>query len=210
MKRTLIILVLLFGGCSASKQSDRPVEPPELIKLSPLPPFPQQSYMQSIKLDFMLHVLSDGTIGEAKLVRPSGVTAWDTAALASVRQWRFAAARREGEPTDIWIRQEVTVYLQNPEHIPLSELVVTSQHLADSLFEMLIAGASFEELARKNSIAESREHGGFLGTVDVNIYPSHIRDVVEDLKEGEVSRPQRIGETFVLFMRTRPEKSPVP
>ena len=44
-----------------------------------------------------VEILADATIGRVRVVESSGVAAFDDAAVAAVRTWRFAAATLDGE-----------------------------------------------------------------------------------------------------------------
>jgi peptidyl-prolyl cis-trans isomerase SurA len=84
--------------------------------------------------------------------------------------------------------------------------------LLDSLRDRALAGESFAELAKKYS--EDKQTaliGGSLGTVDLesqvgkDFYPTIV-----GLKEGEISKPARIGEGYhIVYMKRRIPAHPV-
>jgi protein TonB len=50
-----------------------------------------------------VHVSLDGVPTQVELERSSGSNALDSAALETVKSWRFAPARRAGEPVTAWV-----------------------------------------------------------------------------------------------------------
>jgi peptidyl-prolyl cis-trans isomerase SurA len=79
-------------------------------------------------------------------------------------------------------------------------LLVSSSHkdtarteqLADSLYQLLMEGADFTELAKQfSSDEESKKMGGELGWYPVEQMTPEIKDGVKDLETGQVSRPLR-------------------
>ena len=79
-------------------------------------------------------------------------------------------------------------------------LLVSSSHkdtarteqLADSLYQLLVEGADFTELAKQfSSDEESKKMGGELGWYPVEQMTPEIKEGVKDLETGQVSRPLR-------------------
>jgi peptidyl-prolyl cis-trans isomerase SurA len=65
-----------------------------------------------------------------------------------------------------------------------------TEQLADSLHQLLIEGADFAELAKQfSSDEESKKMGGELGWYPVEQMTPEIKEGVEDLDTGQVSRP---------------------
>lgn len=50
-----------------------------------------------------VHVSTDGVPAQVELERSSGSNALDSAALETVKNWRFAPARRAGDPVAAWV-----------------------------------------------------------------------------------------------------------
>jgi TonB family protein len=178
-------------------------EPPELVRMTPLPPISTVIPQGGLRLTVMLHVLRDGTVSEVRMVESSGVPQWDSLALKSIRGWRFTPARRNGEPVDLWIRQPVAVRPQEATILSLGEIVCATMREADSLYLLLEDGANFDTLARRSSIAPSRGEGGFLGAVDIAVYPQHVREELQKLSQGDITPPLKIGDRYVIFKRYR-------
>ena len=52
----------------------------------------------------------------------------------------------------------------------LAEILCTSEDEADSVYKVIEQGQSFKELAMKYSVDPSREMGGILGKVNINVF----------------------------------------
>lgn len=207
MKHMLVLLFFLVAGCSASHEINSSVEPPELVSLVPLPPYRGLSFQQNIKLDLVICVGKDGTVKDVKCLSSSGNSDWDTLAIRSVKGWRFTPPRRNGEPTDLWIRQSVTVEFQEPIMMALGEVSSGSQHFADSLFQMLVNGTEFNELATQPAPAFPEVRVNMLGTVDITQYPPRLREALTKLRVGDITHPVKIGDRYFIYKRLKKETS---
>jgi len=203
VKRSILLLLILLSGCTASKQVDLSTEAPELISLAPLPARPSYFVDRGLRLEVLMHVMKDGTVEHAELRNSSGDAEWDSLAVQAIKKWRFAAARRSGAPVDIWIRQQITVQFEDPVRLVLAELACTSQRQADSLYALLQAGADFDTLARQLSGSATGGRGGELGTVDAMMYPPHVRDELKKLSPDGTTRPLRVGDRYYIYKRLR-------
>ncbi len=201
MKRILLFLLILLVGCATVPENEQSLVPPELVSLSPLPPYRAASFRQNLRLEILMYVSKTGTVEDAQLVGTSGDPEWDSLAVKSVREWRFTPPRRNGVPTDLWIHQQVTVQFQEPVLMALAEIVCATQQQGDSLYELLQKGADFAALARQTGGSPSSADGGALGTVDISLYPPHVREALRKLGVGDLTRPIRIGEKYVIFRR---------
>jgi TonB family protein len=196
--------MFLLAGCSAVQQTDIPVQPPELVKSAPLPPIVSLVPERGMKFDVKILVLKDGTVGNVKLLESSGDTDWDSLALQSIMNWQFIPARREGMPVELWVRQPLLVQLRDPIIRTLAGLVSETQAEADSLYLLLEHGMNFDTLIRQ-AVQVSGERIGSPGSVDITVYARHLRDKLVRLREGEVSRPLRIGDKFIIYKRLKKE-----
>lgn len=204
MTRFLVSLLLAgLLGCSAPYEIDRGIEPPVLLSYAPLPPYPTPSLYRPLKLKVMICVTKDGTVGHARLLTSSGNAHWDSLAEQSIKQWQYAPPRRNGEPADVWVQQRVTVQFDGPTFMSLAELAVTSPSLADSLYSLLQRGEVFEDLARRYSESPSRDDGGGLGSVNIQMYPSRIWESLRRLNVGGITRPLHSGSKLVIFKRLK-------
>lgn len=204
MIRSLVLLVFILAGCSAIPPSEAPVEIPELVSSTALPPIPYVVPGDGMKFTVMIHVMSDGTVGEVKVLQSGAEPGWDSLALDSIRKWRFIAGRRDGSPVDVWIRQPLVVQIRNPIFRTLAEIACVNEREADSLYALLVLGADFDSLLRQSPETQG-ERDAFTGSVDISVYPSLLRNELLRLKEGEISRPVRHGSRFVIYRRLKSE-----
>jgi len=201
MRQTLVLLLILMAGCSTSYQVSPSLEPPELVSLVPLPPYRGISFGQNLKLDLVMLVTKEGIVRDVQCLNSSGNSEWDSLALRSVRGWRFTSPRRNGEPTDLWIRQSVTVEFQEPVMMVLGEVSSTSERFADSLFQLLDSGVDFGALLAQPSTSVPQLQVNILGTVDVTQYPPRVREALQRLRIGDITHPVRVGERYFIYKR---------
>ena len=71
-------------------------------------------------------------------------------------------------------------------------------------------GASFEELAMRESESQSRFSGGRLGFVDPNTLPKAVASAISPLGEGEISEVVPTGHGFSIFLCQKVQESVVP
>ena len=202
MNRTVSFLIFLLAGCSAVQQTDTPFQPPQLVKSAPLPPIVSYVPSGGMKFDVTVLVQKDGTVSDVKLTESSGDLNWDSLALHSIMKWQFIPARREGMPVKVWVHQPLLVQLRDPIIRTLAGLVSETMERADSLYQLLEHGVDFDTLLRQSDQV-SGERGGSLGAVDISMYAPPLRDELLRLREGEVSRPLRIGDRFVIYKRLK-------
>lgn len=201
MKKLLVVLFMfLIAGCGTTQIPQSTGDQPEVISMAPLPPYPSTLPMTGLRFTVMLHVMEDGTVGEASMVGSSGITEWDSLAVQSVKLWKFQPARQNNKPVASWLRQAVIVQVQEPIVMYLGELVMARKEGADSLYALLANGMSFEALA-KQSVAASRDHGGYLGAVDLAIFPKPVRDQLKVLDIGDITKPIKMGSDWVIYKR---------
>jgi TonB family protein len=186
----LLFLLLLFVGCSTTKEVEIPTAQFELIDMTPLPPLQSSSFLGGAKLGVLLHVLKDGTVENVKILGPSGDGGWDSLAVQAIKQWRYAPPRREGVPVDVWFRQLIVVQVQEPMEMTLGQLVSTSLPEADTLFASLEKGTVLDPVFKRSLV-----------TTNIMRYPLHVRERLKHLREGEYTRPLRLGEKFIIFKR---------
>ncbi len=200
MKYLVAVLVFLLVGCGTTQMTETPRDQPEVISMAPLPPYPSSVPLAGLRFTVMLHVMEDGTVGEASMVGTSGALDWDSLALQSIRQWKFQPAKQNGKSVASWLRQAVVVQIQEPIVLYLGEIVLPRQESADSLYTLLTNGMSFEALAMQ-SVAASHDHGGYLGAVDIAVFPKAVRDRLKVLRIGDITPPIRLGSDFVIYKR---------
>jgi len=122
--------------------------------------------------------------------------------------------------TDHWIRvhpgirvhpeQNVNVPAMNPDwrsqvspkHLYLRLIVLDDQAKAEALHGQLIAGASFFELARTNSIDRpSAMNGGFLGDLEASHLDPAWSEAALRLQPGDISEVQSGGGRYYIVQR---------
>lgn len=200
MKKLLVVFLVLIAGCGTSQIPQTTGEQPEVISMAPLPPYPSTIPLAGLRFTVMMHVLEDGSVGEASMVGSTGVPEWDSLAIQSVKLWKFQPARQNNKPVASWLRQAIVVQVQEPIIMYLGELVMAQKESADSLYALLTNGTSFEALA-KQSVAASRDHGGYLGAVDLAIFPKNVRDQLKVLDIGDITKPIKVGSDYVIYKR---------
>jgi TonB family protein len=196
--------MFLLAGCSAVQETETLIQPPELVKRASLPPIVSLVPQGGMKFDVMILVLKDGTVGSVKLLESSSDPGWDSLALHSIMKWQFIPARREGMPVELWVRQPLRVQLRDPIIRTLAGLVSATQEEADSLYLLLEHGMNFDTLLRQAG-QPSGERSGSPGSIDISVYAPHLRDELLKLREGEASRPLRIGNRFIIYKRLKKE-----
>jgi protein TonB len=72
---------------------------------NPPPMYPRiaRRYGEQGTVTLRVHVSPDGVPTQVELERSSGSNALDSAALETVKSWRFAPARRAGDPVAAWV-----------------------------------------------------------------------------------------------------------
>jgi len=212
MKLLVVVMAVLLVGCATTQVTETTRDQPEVVSMAPLPPYPAEIPLMGLRFTVMLHVMENGTVGEASMLGSSGLVDWDSLAVQSIKQWKYQPARQNGKPVASWLRQAVVVQFQEPIVLYLGEIVLPRQESADSLYALLSKGMSFEALAMK-SVAASHDHGGYLGAVDIAIFPKQVRDKLKDLRVGEMTSPIKLGSDYVIYKRFKkdgPKDFPLP
>jgi TonB family protein len=199
MRLTVCILCLsCLVGCSSMRQvTDGSV--PKLLFQSTLPPIPETIQHPIFDLDIVLFVTEDGSVGKTRMLKGSGNAVWDSLALASMKQWRFAPARVENQPIGAWFHMQTTLRYADPQYMKLAEILCTSDEEADSVYKAIQQGQNFNELAMRYSVDPSREMSGMLGEVNINLYPEYIRRPLSKLDKNEYTDPIKYGDLFVIL-----------
>ena len=115
---TLVLLAAL-AGCEAPPAP--PVVPSTDVKAVDTPPpvYPMELACDGIggKVTLMVTVGPEGTVTGASMRQSSGQPALDAAAQEAVRDWRFRAATRNGQPVSTEIQVPITFNVppQEPE-----------------------------------------------------------------------------------------------
>lgn len=186
----LTVFSLLIAGCAMPRQVELSGAALELVSMTPLPPIKFATYAGGMKLNVLLHVMQDGSVETVKMLGSTGDAEWDSLALQSMKQWRYAVPRREGVPVDAWFRQLVVVQIQEPIEMTIGELTASSARAADSLYALLNKGSRMDTLFRNN-----------LAAVNIMKYPQHVRERLKKLDQDEFTPPLRVGEEYIIYKR---------
>ncbi|HTR82294.1 MAG TPA: TonB family protein [Bacteroidota bacterium] len=155
------------------------------------------------QFDLRLKVNEDGSVARADILDPSGDAVWDSLALSQIAKWKFAPALDDGKPIPMWITMRANVKFEQPILMDLAEIVCRNASIADSVYSLLNAGASFESLVSTFSISHSKDRGGNLGEIDLCRYSDDIRKTLKKLGTNEFSEPIALGDTYVIFRRLK-------
>ena len=81
---------------------------PKVLSRAPLE-FPQSALKDGAKGYVIINLLidKDGSVELAKVLESHPVGVFDSAALNSVRAWRFGPAKYKGKPVKIWAKQKI-------------------------------------------------------------------------------------------------------
>lgn len=202
MIRTLAVLTILLAGCSAIQLTESSIQVPELVKSYPLPAIVSDLPGVRLKFTVMILVLKDGTVGRVSMTESVNDPAWDSLAVHSIMKWQFNPARQEGKPVDLWLRQPLVVQFRDPIVRNLAGLISGTEREADSLYALLEHGLNFDTLLM-HAVQVSGERSTSIGTVDISAYARNLREELLRLKEGDVSRPLKIGNRFVIYKRLK-------
>jgi len=169
--------------------------------MSPLPVYAAHAFLGDMILDAVFRVQTDGTIIGVDLVRASGDPAWDQAAVDSMMHWRFTPIPYVDPGETLLVRSRVIVRLENPSVMSLGMLVLTTQAEADSMYALLLRGASFDSLAASVRWNNGEKRGRSTGSIDIGRYPQHVRAELRRLSVNEFTEPLRLGAEYVIWKR---------
>ena len=201
MKFSIAILFMgLLVGCS-SVQYTPYSEIPQLLLRYPLPTITNDIYRPQFSLNMLLLIDKNGNVETVRLLNTSGSALWDSLAVRSIMKWKYSSARLKGENVPAWIRQKAIVEYLDPVYMELQEILCDNISIADSVYSKLLAGKSFNILAKEYSIASSGKKGGKIGSVNINQYPNEIRENISDLAINGVTMPMKFGNNYLIIKR---------
>jgi TonB family protein len=190
---TILILSHALVGCTVQKETGA------AVKTTELPVFEGEEVKDRLEFSVLFLLSEDGSVEDLHLISSSGDTRWDSAAVDSLKNWRFpppADAEKQ------WVRRTVRVEIIPSVTLNLGELVFRDKNDADLMYSRLRAGASFERMVREtqqgNTIALE---GRFRTEVESSEYPIEISKVLVQLEEGRFSRPVQVHDKFFIFKR---------
>lgn len=112
-------LAVLLGACTSSEQPAAPVVPSTEVAAvqTPPPEYPVELACTGVGGKSVLKVVvgPEGTPTEVSLVSSSGNSRLDDSAAARVREWKFKAATRNGQPVPTTIQVPVSFNPPQPK-----------------------------------------------------------------------------------------------
>jgi TonB family protein len=194
--------MLFLSGCSSIQQTTTNYAPVLLVQ-HPFPSIPLSISQPDVLLAADIFILSDGSVGDVKLQRGSGIKEWDSIAVATIRTWEFTPMRVNNNPVDCWVHQKMRVRIAEPELFSLSALLFPSYEIADSFYTHLAKGRKFEDVV--NSVSQFPALGKYmdLGEVDIHQYSEFIRSSLTNLSEGGYTKPIKYDDHYIIFKRVQ-------
>ncbi|MEN8177291.1 MAG: peptidylprolyl isomerase [Pseudomonadota bacterium] len=104
-----------------------------------------------------------------------------TLAQAYMRYYRHENPLTEAQVKRVYVEQKDILW---PKQYKVREIVVEKEFQAREVIGKLGSSESFSALARRYSVAESRNAGGLVGWVKVQQLPVQARELVEELEIG--------------------------
>ena len=102
--------------------------------------------------------------------------------------------------------QEHQAEFSTPEEVTLSEILIAdegngteAEARANDIYSRLQKGESFADLATQYSKGSTANKGGSIGSYLLSKLNADTVKVIADLKEGDVSKPQKIKEGIIIY-----------
>jgi hypothetical protein len=202
MKQVIFLICLgILAGCS-STQNNESYQQPVLIQQTRFPVLPQSVISSEIKLKVNLLIDEKGSVVDAKFEEGIGNEQWETAAIDSIKQWKYLPAKLNGNPIGAARTETIKIQAGNPIYMTLAIIEFDSQDIADSAYDLLKKGEDLQNIISQyfNENAQGREilKGN---NVDIYRYPESISGSLANLKDNEFTEPLLYGRKFVIFMR---------
>jgi hypothetical protein len=107
----------------------------------------------------------------------------------------------DDKPVSCWVTQKMRVRIAEPVFYSLSAILFPSYEIADSIYNSLIEGSKFEEIA--NSVSTYPLLGKYLdlGKVDIYQYSEFIRNNLTNLSKGDFTKPIKYDDHYIIFER---------
>ena len=204
MKKIIFIcLFCIIQGCTTFRPDETTFIQPRLLKQSELPPLRESIFSTSFELSCEMLINENGNVENAKLLTGSGDAVWDSLAELSFLQWKYSPAIYDGHPIKLMVLTNLKVIFAEPKVLSLAEIQVDNLTQADSVYSALLRGADFISLVLKYSTSNSRDRNGLLGEVNIKYFSESISDELNQLTEGEFTKPICYGEHYIIFKRLR-------
>jgi len=86
-----------------------------------------------------------------------------------------------------------------PDEVPLQVIVVRSNEEAQQILERLENGEDFATLAKEKSIDPTASAGGYMGKFAPGELRAELRDALQGMAPGQVSKVARIPEGYAIL-----------
>jgi TonB family protein len=198
----ILICLMILSGCSSNQQTINNHAPVLLIQ-HPFPSIPLTLSSPDHFLTADILISENGSVLNVIMRRGSGIKEWDSLAIETIRTWEYTPMRMNGIPVSCWVHQKMKVRVADPILYSLSALLLPSYRIADSIYNHLIEGLKFEEVA--NSISQYPALGKYIdmGEVNINQYSDFIRNNLTNLSEGEFTKPIKYDDHYIIFKRAQ-------
>lgn len=201
--KKIIFLSLILYSCSVFETQEPSLIQPKLIKQTELPPLKTSVFFKTFEFYCEMLVNTNGDVEKVKLLNSFGDAEWDSSAQIALMQWKYSPAIYDGHPIKLNIRRKIKVVFVEPIIIPLGEIELPDFQTADSVYKFLLMGNDFNFLASQYSISASKNKNGLLGQVNIRHYSKEISSILNELKEGEFTKPLAYGEHYIIFKRMK-------
>lgn len=190
------------GGCRAPSDTFAPERLPSPVGDVYLPVYPSE-VPYSVRMTVRALIDSEGTVRSAQITPRSGNDLWDSLAALSIKRWKFTPALQNGRAVPAWIRFPVTLRFSEPHPIPLAEIILTAPSLADSIYNLLLEGQNFGEMAKRFSEGTTSRDSGYIGSRPLKDFPLPVQMAITSVGPGQVTRPILIDGRYVIYKRLR-------
>jgi len=203
MKHSVILIFLLFlSGCSSIHQTINNHAPVLLVQ-HPFPSVPLSLAKPDVLLAADILISEDGSVANVKLRTGSGIKAWDSIAVETIRTWEYSPMQVNNNPVACWVHQKMRIRIAEPIIYSLSALLFPSYEIADSFYTYLVEGRKFEEIASSVSLFPTLGKYIDIGNVDIYQYSEFIRNSLTNLSEGEFTKPIKYDDHYIIFKRAQ-------
>ncbi|MCL4538187.1 MAG: energy transducer TonB [Bacteroidetes bacterium] len=192
--------ILLFG-CSMFGGLSSNAVPPVLIQKTPFPPLPSNISSRTFDLRTDLIVSRTGSVVRAELMNSSGDPEWDSMAVNSIMTWKYSPATLNGNPIQMRISQVAHIVHTPPLTMILSQIICRTPAEADSAYNALQNGMSFDSLISEIPPSGSVINSGYLGEIDIRQFSEDIQQELQKLRVNMYTQPLHLGMYYAIFMR---------
>lgn len=82
----------------------------------------------------------------------------------------------------------------------VAEILVNDEAEANRVFEEIKNGSQFDVVAKRQSVAESADKGGFVGWIEPNYYDSSVMEIVRQMQPGQLSKPIQTKKGYYVLL----------